>query len=188
VPCAICLTTTAASQPQHLSVAHRFGTHEIQRVLQREKAPHPCSPSGSNLDEELLGLYAQLRSERFRPMSWCSAKRRATGERDPAQLPDHYREAPGSKVHAWPIAARRCGALAAFGEGPGIAIDARPQAFRETFLALSHQCKGNHFVRIPFYHRGTKTQEDRKSCLKQDNRWLASLFFFSVSLASVVKF
>jgi len=113
--------------------------NEIQRVLGREKSAISIQTLWSNLDQELLGLYAKLESEPFAQEVLQREETRDLVNATMAQLPDHYRETLEDKyVHGQSqrdMAERRQLSEKAL---ESQLVRAR-KAFRATFEALSRQ-------------------------------------------------
>ncbi len=111
--------------------------NEIQRVLQREKSAASLQSLWANLDEELLGLYAQLEAEPFNDDLLQREETRDLVNATMAQLPDHYRETLEEKyVHGksqcemaerWRMSEKALESQ----------LTRARKAFRATFLALS---------------------------------------------------
>ena len=104
-------------------------------MLQREKA----SASLPALDDELLGLYANLESEPFEAELLQREETRDLVNRALAQLPDHYREALEAKY----VQGQSQRDLAERMQLSEKALESQlmraRKAFRATFLALSRQ-------------------------------------------------
>lgn len=111
--------------------------NEVRRVLSRERPAARLEAAWARLDEELLGVYAQLDRS---PLGDDHLEREETRElvnATMAQLPDHHREALEAKY----VEGQSVRAIAAAWRLSEKAVESRlsraREAFRATFVALT---------------------------------------------------
>ncbi len=111
--------------------------NEIHRVLAREKSATSLEALWTQMDEELLALYARLDSEAFDEDTLRRDETRQMVNATMSQLPPHYREALEAKY----VAGRSVREMAAARQVSEKTIESQlsraRKAFRATFLALT---------------------------------------------------